>query len=130
MRRGFFSPFNLFDPLFLLDITKEEIAKELKKAAFFVFPSEHETFGIVIAEAMASGLPVIVGEETAPKEFVDKESGLLVPPRDVDAIASAMKFMIEHLSDYDSETIREKIVNRFGFEEFGKRLNQIYRKLI
>jgi glycosyltransferase involved in cell wall biosynthesis len=111
-------------------LKKEEISYEMKKASFFVFPSEHETFGIVIAEAMSSGLPVIVGNETAPKEFVDSDSGVLVPPKNIDAIANAMECMINNISNYDSELIRKKIVSRFSFEEFGKKLNQIYREFV
>jgi glycosyltransferase involved in cell wall biosynthesis len=111
-------------------LDKEKIPEEMKKASFFVYPSEHETFGIVIAEAMACGLPVIVGDGTAPKEYVDIDSGILVPPRDIDAIAHAMEYMIEHHSDYNCELIRQKVIKKFGYEEFGKRLNQIYREFV
>lgn len=110
-------------------LRKMEIAREFRRASFLVFPSEHETFGLVIAEAMAAGLPVIVGNETAPKEFVDAECGLLVPPLDIDAIAQAMEYLIQHLAEFDSSAIRRKVVQRFGFEVFGKRLYEIYREV-
>jgi len=109
---------------------KESIANEMRKSSFFVFPSEHETFGIVIAEAMATGLPVIVGNETAPKEFVDEEAGLLVSPRDTAAIENAMEYLINNLAKYDPQRIREKIVSRFGFDAFGQNLNAIYKEFI
>jgi len=102
----------------------------MRKSSFFVFPSEHETFGIVIAEAMATGLPVIVGNETAPKEFVDEEAGLLVSPRDTAAIENAMEYLINNLAKYDPQRIREKIVSRFGFDAFGQNLNAIYKEFI
>ena len=67
-------------------LSKQEIAEEMRKAAFLVFPSERETFGLVIAEAMAMGLPVVVGDRTAPPEFVDEDSGILVDPSDVEGL--------------------------------------------
>lgn len=109
---------------------KEQIAREIQSASFFVMPSEHETFGISIAEAMACGLPVIVGDETAPREFVDAESGLLVPATDVGAIAMAMEHLIGHRAEYDVDRIRGKIVTRFGLMEFGKRLQSVYTGLM
>ena len=110
--------------------SKQEIAVLMQQSSFFVSPSEHETFGLVIAEAMSSGLPVIVGNETAPKEFVDNSSGILIPPRDIDALVVAMVQLIEHLNDYDSAAIRQTILDRFSFEAFGERLDGIYRDLI
>lgn len=111
-------------------LDKKAISKAMDLASFFVFPSEHETFGIVIGEAMAKGLPVIVGNETAPKEFVDKDSGVLIPPRDIDAISKSMARMIEDFSNYDPVAIRRKVVENFGFENFGQRLKQIYTECI
>jgi glycosyltransferase involved in cell wall biosynthesis len=79
---------------------------------------------------MACGLPVIVGDETAPREFVDAESGLLVPAKDVGAIAMAMEYLIGHRAEYDMDKIRNKIVTRFGLMEFGKCLQNVYMRLI
>ena len=110
-------------------LSKAEIAEYMQAASFFVYPSVHETFGLVIAEAMSSGLPVIVGNETAPKEYVDSECGLLVPPEDVKSISDAMRVMIEHRARYDARAIRQKVVERFGFEAFGRQLSGIYKNL-
>lgn len=110
-------------------IGKIQIAEEFKKGAFLVFPSSHETFGLVIAEALSAGLPVVVGNLTAPKEFVDNENGLLVDPYDVDALAYAMKKMIETVDQYDSTIIRNRIESLFGFEKFGTNMMKIYNSL-
>jgi L-malate glycosyltransferase len=111
-------------------LSKEEIAVEMQKASFLVFPSKHESFGLVVAEALSCGLPVITTNRTAPREFVNKKNGLLVDPESIDEIADAMISMLKDFSLYNPFTIRQEIIERFGFENFGKRLANQYEKLI
>lgn len=111
-------------------MTKAEIAREMAEADFFVFPSLHESFGLVVAEAMSCGLPVIATNKTAPKEYISADSGILVPPEDVDAIAGAMQKMIQTHASYSASAIRGAVIERFGFENFGKKLNAIYQSLL
>jgi glycosyltransferase involved in cell wall biosynthesis len=77
---------------------------------------------------MSSGLPVIVTDRTAPKEFTDPSCGILVDPDNMDDIEKAMKKMINTHRQYDHRAIREKIVTRFGFEHFGRKMSEIYSK--
>ena len=60
---------------FLGTYTKPQLADLLAASDCFVYPSRHETFGIVPAEAMAAGLPVIGPDRTAPPEFIDSRCG-------------------------------------------------------
>lgn len=110
--------------------TKVEISQQMQISDFLVFPSKHESFGLVITEALSCGLPVIVGNTTAPKEFVDKENGLLVHYNNVEEIAMAMQNLINSHSSYNSMNIRNKIVTNFGFENFGKKMADIYDSII
>ena len=110
--------------------TRVQFAELLATSDFFVYPSRHESFGLVVAEAMSVGLPVVAPDRTAPVEFVDRRSGLLVPPDDVAAIANAMEHIALHASSFDGEAIRRTVVDRFGFDAFGQRLLALYRSLI
>ncbi len=49
----------------------EALAAAYRRCDFFVFPSKHDTFGQVVMEAMASGLPVVVTNRGGPQELVD-----------------------------------------------------------
>ncbi len=109
-------------------LSKAEIAKEMQQADFFIFPSRHESFGLVIAEAISCGVPVIVGNQTAPKEYVNKDCGLLVPPDDVDAMAEAMEQLISTFSLYNTNIMHKQMVVDFGFDAFGKKLKFIYEE--
>ena len=74
-------------------LSQKVLVKYYQDAIGFVFPSLHETFGMPIVEAMASGCPVITSSTTACSE-VAGNAALLVDPRSVDEISSAMKKLV------------------------------------
>ena len=60
-------------------------------ADLFVFPSATDTFGNVVLEAQATGLPVIVSDEGGPKELMkDGETGIVVKAGRRDALVAAI----------------------------------------
>ena len=62
----------------------------------FVAPSRHESFGLILLEAMREGKPVIAGDVGGMREVVEHEgNGLLVPPGDVEALADALRRLVE-----------------------------------
>ena len=63
--------------------------REFGRADLFLFPSLAEGAAGAVLEAMASGLP-IVGTRAGGVDFSDGESGIVVPPRDPNAIADAV----------------------------------------
>jgi glycosyltransferase involved in cell wall biosynthesis len=63
----------------------------MSAADAFVLSSAWEGFGLVIIEAMACELPVVVTDSGGPREIVeDGQTGFIVPPKDPDALAQAM----------------------------------------
>jgi len=68
-----------------------ELAKILRGATAFVFPSNEEGFARSVVEAMAAGLPIIATHESGATTLVDDGvEGLIVRARDVDQLAAAM----------------------------------------
>ena len=107
-----------------------EVYSFMKNCDFFVMPSLYENFGVVYIEAMACGKPVIASDIPGPSEFINKDVGILVPPKDVTALAGAMDFMLDHYTDYSPERIRSYVEDRFSYQVVGKRLDEIYRQVI
>lgn len=68
----------------------EELARAYASSDVLLFPSRTDTFGQVVLEAQASGLPVVAVDEGGPADLVDHaRTGLLAPP-DADALADAV----------------------------------------
>lgn len=70
---------------------RRDIAEIMKAVDFFVFPSRYEPFGMVVSEAMATGLSVITTAVSGVAEIVTPECGVVLSDtEDVDALANAM----------------------------------------
>ena len=80
------------DAIFTGYLAGEELATAYASADIFVFPSTTDTFGNVIIEAQASGLPVVVSDVGGPKELVaDGVSGFVTKALDPQALAEAIR---------------------------------------
>lgn len=63
-------------------LAQTEVARRLRQADVFVLPSLWECGGAVVLEAMAAGVPVIATDWGGPADYLDAETGVLVPPKD------------------------------------------------
>src|SRR3984893_3077871 len=80
------------DAVFLGYLKGEALAKAYASADVFVFPSTTDTFGNVVLEAQASGLPVIVSDLGGPKELVeDGTTGIVTKAHDAEDFARAIE---------------------------------------
>lgn len=83
---------------FLGQRSRDEVFALMKQARFVVFPSEwYETFGMVLVEAFACGVPVIASRIGAIEEVVDAgQTGLLFNPGDAAHLAAQVRWAIDH----------------------------------
>lgn len=107
----------------------DRIAREMAACDVFVLPSRRETFGVVVAEAMAVGRPVVATRCGGPEEILTDATGILVPVDDSIAFAEAITHVCSHYKSFRSEAISDYAHCRFGSERVVDQLSQIYAQV-
>jgi len=110
----------------------EEVAKQYQKSSLLVLPSVHEGFGLVLLEAMASGLPVVATDRSGAVDCVEAgKEGLVVPARNAEALAEAILWCYQHRdrSRTMGRAARTKIEQRFTLAHYEARQIALYRSL-
>jgi glycosyltransferase involved in cell wall biosynthesis len=110
----------------------KELGEWYRRASVFVMASHYETFGISVIEAMAFGLPVIATNVGGLPEVVeDGVTGILVPPRDVEALSEAVLRLLsdQDLRDRLGRAGRERVLNRFQPEQIVEQTLDVYARV-
>jgi teichuronic acid biosynthesis glycosyltransferase TuaC len=97
------------------------VREELDSADAFVLASNFETFGVVVIEALACGLPVISTASGGPDHLIDSTNGLLVPAGDARALRDALLQMRNRASCYPRAMIRTEVIRQYGPDAFARR---------
>ncbi len=106
----------------------QALADVLSSGDFLVLSSNYENMPVVILEALASGLPVVSTNVGGIKEMIDDTKGILVEPRNKEALAEAMIKMIETHKNYDANYLRNSVIEKYGYESVGMFLSRLYNK--
>lgn len=111
------------------EVPQQELATAMCASTALVLYSRYETFGCVIIEAHACGVPVIVTDLPVFRERVTQgQDGLLVKAGDPAALASAMLQMIQERESYDPASISTKASRSYAYPVVGKRIADAYGK--
>ena len=114
---------------FLGRIPRDQVAVEFSKSHFFCHASKFETFGIVVAESLFFGLPVICTRCGAPESFLSEENSILVDVDDENAYVEAFKKMNKSMNKFDRDAIIKRVKDEFGTNVFLEKHRQIYEEL-
>ncbi|MCU0566428.1 MAG: MSMEG_0565 family glycosyltransferase [Oculatellaceae cyanobacterium Prado106] len=111
-------------------IAHEDLAALYRCADAFVFPSLKEGWGLVVLEAIASGLPVITSNQPPFTEFLNSHQAQLVDPLSVSAIAQAMKKVIDPPTAQSLIQASQEILPQYSWQASAQKHLLYYEKLI
>ena len=115
--------------MFLGELGRDGVREAMCSSNALVVSSYHETFGIVLIEAMATGIPVITTRCGGPSEIVTKNTGLQVEPGDVLGLARAME-ELKNSNLYSVKIIRDHIEKKFSNSVFVNSLKSAYENCL
>ena len=106
-----------------------EVFEFLSKSHVLVLNSNYETFSVICAEALLSGIPVIATRCGGPETFLNEQTGILIDTGNTNQLLEAMK---EIQSSYDtfSPTILKEKAKPYSSGNIGKKLAEEYRKIL
>ncbi len=116
--------------LFFDAMTPQQIAEKMKQSDFFVMFSNYENLPCVIVEALAAGLPVVSSTAGGIPEHITDDKGVLVEPKDENALLIACNYMLSNLHKYDKQKLYQYANDKFSYKSVGKRLTEIYNLCI
>ena len=107
-------------------VSPEQLSVHYASADLFVLPSRFEGFGMAYTEAIAHGLPVVGTTAGAIPEAVPKGAGVLVPPDDVDALAAALRRLMERPAEREqlAQAARSAAARLGTWPEAGRQFMQ------
>jgi len=115
-------------------VTNEKLVELYNRAEIALSPSLYEGFGFPAAEAMACELPVIASTAGALPEVVGghMETAMVVPPRDPQAIADAIDYLVEHPAKRIEmgRAARKRVLATFTWENAAKEMVKVYQEVI
>lgn len=110
----------------IIETTNDKMPAVYNKANVFTLASKtYESFGIVLVEAMASGLPVVATDDPIRREIVG-DAGIFVDPINTDAYAKA----IEKALDTDWGEKPRKQAEKFDWNEIAKSYEKLFNEIV
>lgn len=114
-------------------IPQRALIRRYQQSSVFVLNSIDDGFGMVMAEAMSSGLPVIATDHTGASDlFEDGKEGFIIPIRDPEALSRKLKYLYDHEEERRNMGTRAigRVRQGYSWREYGDRMVRAYENAI
>ncbi len=110
----------------------EEMEVRFNEASIVIVPSIHESFGLVVLEAMQRGRPVIASRvEGIPEVVIEGETALLVPPQDPESLSCAIETLLNDRERAQKMGLKGKErATHFTLEQNVDQYEALYKELV
>lgn len=112
------------------EVSPDAVPALLRRAHVFVLPTESETYGIALAEALGQGLPVVTSGTGGHVDFLPTEASRLVERRTGGAIADAIESLIDDPNRWDAAAIMEYARSRFSEQSRREDYAEVYESVL
>ena len=107
-------------------VPHEKLPLWMQASDLLVLPSINEGFGIVAAEALACGIPVVATKSGGPEDIVKDGLGVLVPPEDYELLGEGIVSVLDGTGILNSEAMVKSIKSRFSYDIISKKIIEVY----
>jgi mannosyltransferase len=116
---------------FLGEVPIEDVPRWYQRIAIYAFTSREEGFGLTLLEAMAAGTALVAARAGAAETVIgDGDTGILVPPGDVEALVTALEPLMrepQRAADMGRRA-RDYVITAFGLDSEAERIAAVYRQ--
>jgi len=118
--------------IFYGSTSRENLRELYRSSNLFVLPSIEDGFGMVMGEAMASGLPVICTTNTGgPDIIIDQEHGFIIPARNSNALAEKIEWCYNNQETCKLMGVNaQEQIKKFTWDRYGENVHQIYKSIL
>lgn len=109
------------------EVSRDILSKKMKDSDLYVLSSLTETFGIVVIEAMATGLPVISTKCVGPEKIIPEFAGAFIPINDIAALKNGIEQLYLNFDSYQPKQIRQYVLDNFSEIVVANKLKTIYQ---
>lgn len=111
------------------NIPRENVPHFYSDCSVFVCSSWTETFSIVTAEALCSGIPVVATKCGGPEDMIDKNNGILVDVGNVKQMTQALETIYKNFGSYNRKNIQETAKSKFDYEIVVRQHEKLYERV-
>jgi len=118
---------------FIKKLSQDELALKIADCTALCLPSAYESFGMVLAEAMAEGIPVIASNVGGiPYVVKDKETGFLFEPGNIKELSEKIEYIIKNKNEAKKMgmTAKEEARKRWHPDIVAEKTFAVYKKVL
>jgi len=109
---------------------QNRLADLLRCADLLISPSRKEGFGLVVAEAIACGTPVLATRSGGPEEIVHSDCGMLVDSNNWKQLADGLESILNNLKRFQADKMHLHIKTNFSIEAKKEKLQAVYHDIL
>lgn len=112
------------------EMPQKELVKLVQSADAMIFCSRYETFGCVMIEAFACGVPVILSDIPVFHENADKTNAIFASPDSEDALATAIIQFMSERRQFERKNISSDAIEKYNYRRVGAMIFNWYNRVL